>query len=62
LEAVFSEKTLALKEKEETEQKLQAMFSEKMLALKEKEETDQRMKALLTLMEKHGIDPGEILK
>jgi hypothetical protein len=49
------EKALAFSEKE-------SAVKEKALALKEKEETDRRMTALLTLIEKHGIDPDEILK
>jgi hypothetical protein len=56
------EKALAINEKALAVSEKETAMKEKALALREKEETDQRMKALLTLMEKHGIDPGEILK
>jgi predicted transposase/invertase (TIGR01784 family) len=53
--AALEREALAFSQKE-------TAVKEKILAMKEKEETDRRMKALLTLMEKHGIDPDEILK
>jgi predicted transposase/invertase (TIGR01784 family) len=56
------EKALAINEKALAVSEKETAMKEKALALREKEETDQRMNALLTLMEKHGIDPGEILK